>query len=132
MEPTTKLPAWLLLTRRSLEITVVLSDALLLPAPVLPGSVGSVTPAGAITRAVLVKVPDCGAVPVTVKVTVAPEGSVVMVLVTLLPATLTGPHTAPPVAEPQEAATPVTTPGTLSLNCARLAACGPAFETTIV
>ena len=78
------------------------------------------------------KVPDCGAIPVMVKVTLLPEGSAVMVLVTALPATLTMPHTAPPVALPHEPATPVTAPGTLSVNCAPSAPCGPALETTMV
>ncbi len=55
-----------------------------------------------------------------------------MVLVTALPATLTAPHTAPPVGLPHEAATAVTAAGTASLNCVPLAACGPALETTIV
>src|SRR5450631_41891 len=130
--PTVKLPAWLFVTRRSGEITVVFTDALLLPAPIRDGSVGSTTPAGVTALAVLVNVPDCGATPVTVKVTDPPEGSVVIVLVTELPVTLTAPHAAPPVALPQEAATPVTAAGTLSVNCEALAAWGPVFETTTV
>src|SRR5205085_6796795 len=122
--------AWAFVTRRSGATTVVFTDALLLPAPVRAGSVGSVTPAGVTTLAVFVNVPDCGAVAVIVKVTVAPEGSVAIVLVTALPARLTAPHAAPPVGLPQLAVIADRTAGTLSLDCAALAAWGPALDTT--
>src|SRR5258708_39456087 len=104
--PTVKVPAWLFVTLRSGVTTVVFTEALLLPAPVRAGSVGSLTPAGVTTRAVFVKVPDCGAMPVMVKGTLPPEGSAGMVLVTALPALLTMPHTAPPVALPHAPAPP--------------------------
>ena len=55
-----------------------------------------------------------------------------MVEVTALPATLTAPHAAPPVGEPQLAATLPSFAGTVSLNEAPLAASGPALLTTIV
>ena len=54
---------------------------------------------------------------------------VVMVLVTELPATFTAPQTAPPDADPQVAPTPVRAAGTLSENCAPLAALGPMLVT---
>ena len=57
-----------------------------------------------------------GAVPLIVNVTLPPDGSVVIVLVTMLPATLTVPHTAPPVSEPQFAVMPVMPAGTGSLK----------------
>jgi hypothetical protein len=94
---------------------VVFTDELLLPAPVFVGSFGSVVPAGARIFAVFVTMPDCGAVPDSVIVTVPVEGSVVTVLVTLFPTTFTVPQTAPPVALPQLAVTPVTVEGTVSL-----------------
>ena len=43
--PTVKVPAWLFVTLRSGVTTVVFTEALLLPAPVRLGSVGSLTPA---------------------------------------------------------------------------------------
>ena len=72
------------------------------------------------------------AVPLIVKVTDPPAGSVVTVLVTALPATLTVPQAAPPVAAPQTALTPITSAGTVSANCAPLAASGPLFTTLTV
>src|SRR5689334_8812626 len=94
---------------------------------------GSVVPAGAAMLAVFVMLaPLVGAVPLIVIVTLPPEGNVVIVLVTLLPATLTAPHTAPPVCVPQLAPTAVTPAGTASLKLAPFAALGPTFEMTIV
>ena len=75
--------------------------------------------------------PLVGAVPLIVNVTLPPDGSVVIVLVTRLPTTLTVPHAAAP-AGTQLAVTAVTPAGTGSLKLASFAADGPAFETTTV
>jgi hypothetical protein len=80
----------------------------------------------------LANVPDCGAVPWIVKVTLAPAGKAVMVLVTLLPLTLTAPQTAPIVGMPQIPLTPVIVAGTLSLNVEPFAPSGPALLTVTV
>ena len=66
------------------------------------------------------------------KVTVPPDGNVVIVLETLLPVTVTPPQAAPIVGAPQEAVTPVMPAGTASVNTVRLAASGPAFVTVDV
>jgi hypothetical protein len=70
--------------------------------------------------------------PVIVNVTLPPLGKVVIVLVTLLPATFTAPQTALPVGVPQLAATAVTPAGTASLNVVPFAALGPKLLTTTV
>src|SRR5512139_1865680 len=98
----------------------------------LLAGVGSSTPAGAATVAVFVIAPRPVAVPLMVKVTEPPAGSVVTVLVTEFPATFTVPHTAPPVTAPHTALTPATCAGTVSANCAPLAASGPLFTTLTV
>ncbi len=74
-----KLPAWLFVRVRSGAKIVVLA-----PDELLPGT-GSRTPAGAVTVAVFVTDPRPVAVPLIVKVTDAPAGSVVTVLVTAFP-----------------------------------------------
>src|SRR5690348_8004156 len=85
--------------------------------PVLLPGTGSVVPDGGCAVALFVTdVPLVGAVPVIVNVTLPPEGNVVIVLVTLLPATFTVPHAAPPVGVPQLAPTAVIPAGTASLN----------------
>lgn len=65
-------------------------------------------------------------------VTDPPEGSVVMLLITLLLATLTGPQTAPPLADPQAPVTLASPLGTASENAVPLAASGPLLVTTTV
>ena len=99
---------------------------------VLLAATGSNTPAGAAAVAVLVVAPRPEAVPEMVKVTEAPAGRVVMVLVTALPATFTVPQVAPPVAAPHTAPTPVTCAGTVSANVAPLAGSGPLLITLTV
>src|SRR5688572_6663944 len=116
---------------RSGDDTAVVTELRLLPAPVRAGSEGSNTALEVSTWAVLMKLPAAGAKPVTVKVTDPPDGSAVMVDDTALPATLTVPHVAPPAAR-QEAPTPITPAGTLSVNTAPSPACGPALLTTMV
>ena len=67
-------------------------------------------------------------VPLIVIVTEPPTGSVAIVPLTVLPATLTEPgHTAPPVALPQLAVNPVIDAGTASENVVLLASEGPAL-----
>ena len=66
------------------------------------------------------------------KVTVPPDGKVVIVLDTLLPVTVTAPQAAPIVGMPHEAVTPVIPAGTASVNTVRLALSGPAFVTVDV
>src|SRR5690242_20635519 len=99
--------------------------------PVLLPVDGSVVPAGGFAVALLVTdTPLVGAVPSIVNVTLAPLGRVVIVLVTVLPATLTAPHAAPPVGVLQFALTPVMPAGTTSLNVVPFASLGPRFVTT--
>jgi hypothetical protein len=76
----------------------------------------------------LVIAPTPLAVPETVIETVAPAGSVGIVLVTAFPATFIVPHAAPPEAPVQAAVTPVMAAGTLSEKLAPFAASGPALE----
>jgi hypothetical protein len=63
---------------------------------------------------------------------VAPAGNAAMVLLALLPLTLTDPQLAPPVGKPQDAITPVTAAGTLSAKTVPAAASGPALLTVMV
>src|SRR5215216_2843433 len=100
-----------------------MTDVLALLAPF-----GSPTPAGEATCALFVIVPAALAMPVIVITTEPPAGNAAIVLVTELPATMTAPHTAPPIAPPQVADTAVTPAGTSSENIAPFAALGPAFE----
>jgi len=101
--------------------------------PVLFALFGSVVPAGGFAVALFViDVPLVGALPVIVNVTLPPLGNVVIVLVTLLPATFTVPHAAPPVGVPQLAATAVIPAGTASLNVVPFALLGPRLLTTTV
>src|SRR5579864_6684295 len=80
---------------------------------------GSVVPAGTATVAVLVIVAVvCGAVAVIVIVTLPLAGNVGIVPETLVPDEAGFAHTAPPVADPQLAAAPVTPAGKLSLYVA--------------
>jgi hypothetical protein len=67
-----------------------------------------------------------------VNVTLPFAGKLVIVLVTLLPATLTAPHVAPGVGNPQLAVTPVMAAGTASLKVVPLALLGPWLVTTTV
>ena len=106
-----------LANRKSGDCTTVTAGAeVLLPAPIRVGSSGSFTPIGAMAVALLDKVPVCGALPLTVKVTLAPAGKEVIVLVTLLPITFTVPQTAPPVGNTHDALTAVMAAGTVSLK----------------
>ena len=77
--------------------------------------------------AVLITVPVPDTVPVIVITTLPPTGSAVTMPVTVLPATLTAPHAAPPLAPPQLAITPRTAAGTMSMNVAPSAIVGPAL-----
>jgi hypothetical protein len=84
-----------------------------------------------VTVAVLITEPVPLAVPETVIDTELPAGSVASVAVTLLPATFTVGHTAPPEAPVQLAETPLTPAGTASAKVAPLAASGPALVIVI-
>ena len=89
---------------------------------------GSVMPAAFATVAVFDSTPLAGAVPVIVMTSEPPDGSVGIVPLTTLPATLTDAgQTAPPLGLPQVAPTAVIAAGTLSANVAPFAALGPAF-----
>ena len=94
--------------------------------------VGSVTPAGAVTVAVLDSVLPLLAVtvPLMVKVTLPPAGSVVLLLLTVEPATLTAPQAAPPAGLPQLAVMLPMPAGSVSAKLAPFAADGPALLTT--
>ena len=91
---------------------------------------GSLTPLGRPIVAVLVIVPVApgATVPLIVITTLAPEGSVGISPVTLLPdtPTLDG-QTAPLLALPQDAVIPVMAAGTASAKLVPLAALGPAL-----
>jgi hypothetical protein len=132
--PTVKLApdATLLIVRFGACTTVITTLEVLFPAPIRDGSSGSAVPDGPIAVDAFANVPLCGAVPVMVNVTVPPAGRVVIVLETLFPATLTVPHTAPPVADPQDPPTPVMAAGTESVNTVRFAGSGPALLTVDV
>src|SRR4051794_26310043 len=90
--------------------------------------VGSVVPLGGATVAVLLSIAALldDVVPVIVMTTAPPGGSVGTVPLTVLPATLTDPgHTAPPLAPPQLALTPLMAAGTPSLKLVPSASDGP-------
>jgi len=111
-------------------VIVVLAELLLLP------GVGSVVPAGVVTPATLEIVPLAPAAPLSVKVTLPPEGSVgITIPAPCSNATVAFPaagHTAPPLVGPQ--LTPVmlkpVTAGSVSTEL--FAALGPLLVTTIV
>ena len=98
-------------------------------AELLPG-VGSVTPAGAVTVAVLISVPEAAAesVAVSVKVTLAPAGRLTLAL--MLPDPDAG--QVPPPAPTQVHAAPVSTAGTVSVTVPPVTPLGPALLATIV
>ncbi len=93
---------------------------------------GSVTPDGGATLAVLDRLPLAGAVPTTVIVTLPPAGKFGMVALTALPAAIDAGQAAPAVALAQLVVTPVMLAGTLSVTTAPLAAPGPALLTVRV
>ena len=97
---------------------------------VLLAGVGSVTPAGTVTVAVLASVPVAAARQAadSVKVTVAPTGRLTNAL--MLPAPDAG--QVPPPAPTQVHVAPVSTPGSVSATVAPVTALGPAFDATIV
>src|SRR5262245_2422532 len=105
--------------------TGLLSVALLFP------GTGSVTPAGAVTVAVLVKapvVPD-GTVPLTVNVAWVPAGSVTSAL--MLPVPDGVPHAAPALGV-QVQVKPASGAGKVSCTCALVTSEGPTLVTTMV
>lgn len=91
---------------------------------------GSLTPGGRPIVAVLVIVPVAPAetVPLMVMITLAPDGRVGTLPLTVLPEiVMLGGHTAPLATLPQLAETLVIAPGTISVNVVPLAADGPAL-----
>ena len=98
--------------------------------------VGSVTPAGVATLATLLMLPVAPAVPVTLKLTLPPLGSVGIVMPAPCMAaivTLAGAaHAAPPVGAPQLTAVTVRFATAGSVKIAPSAPAGPALATTIV
>ena len=120
--PTGRLPGLAIVVLTSANRTV--TDAV----PVLLFGLGSVTPAGGVTAAVLVIGPltEPSAVAVKVKVTRPPDGKVATLPLTLLPATVA-------VAPWPLTKTGLTKPaGRLSVKVAPLAALGPALVMTTV
>src|SRR5438270_912713 len=113
---------------KSAEVLVTVAEVVL----ELLAGVGSVTPVGGVTLAVLDRVLPLLAVtvPLMVKVTLPPEGSVVMLLLTAEPLTLTVPHTAPPVGLPQLAVMLPMPAGSVSAKLAPSAAAGPPLLTS--
>ena len=115
-------------TVRSADAPTVV-DTLLASSP----GFGSVVPAGGVALAVFDSVvPSCGAKPRIVNVTLDDAGSVVIVLVTVLPATSAVPHTAAPLVVAHVATTLVIAAGTASRNVVPFASLGPPFATTTV
>jgi hypothetical protein len=92
---------------------------------VLLAVLGSVTPPGAATEAVLVKEPVAAGliVPVAVKVTLPPEGSVTAWLMLPLPLAV---HV-PPAVPRHVQVTPVRAVGNVSVTVAPVAVLGPAY-----
>jgi hypothetical protein len=90
---------------------------------------GSVTPDGGAIVAVLTIVPDAAPVPITMKVTLPPAGSIAIVVL-MFPEPAAVPQLAPAVALPQVQVTPVN--GGVSVKMAPLAAPGPALVTRMV
>src|SRR5258708_553323 len=126
------MPSVLLIVRSADSVIVSVSVAVLL------AGVGSVTPAGAVTVATLLMLPEAplGTLAFTVKVTLAPAGRVG----TMMPAPCiraigvlgTVGHTALPEALPQVTAVTFRLATAGSLKIAALALDGPALPTTIV
>src|SRR3954452_7959435 len=113
--------------RSAWGVSVSVSLALLL------AGVGSVTPAGGGTVAVLARVPVAEGLTwtVKVKVTVALTGR--STVVARAPAPLAGPVTLPPPVAPRNAQVPPVTPtGRGSDNVASVTALGPALLTTMM
>ncbi len=107
------------------EIVVVAVDESVLAGP-------AVTPDGAAIVAVLFSVAVPLEVPLIVKVTEPPEGSVGTVVARLLLAAIAPPHAAPPVGEPHVMLETVIAAGIVSPRLVPFAADGPLFVTTIV
>jgi hypothetical protein len=129
--PCIKLPVWVfVIVRSGCDVIVSVSVALLFP------GVGSLVPDGVAILATFTMLPEAPAVPVTLKVTLPPLGSVgITIPVPCINATVVLPtagHAALPVADPH--VTPVTvrllTAG--SVKTAPLAPEGPPLLTTIV
>ena len=97
---------------------------------VLFAGVGSVTPAGGATVAVLARLPVAAAAirPVTVNVTVAPTGRLTVVLMLPLPLAV---HVPPPVPVHVQV-TPLSDAGMVSATVAAVTAEGPALVAAIV
>ena len=117
-------PSVLVIDRSAVGMSVSVSVAELLP------GVGSVTPAGAATVAVLTRLPvaDALIVAVTVNVAEAPTGRSTVAL--MLPLPLAG-QVAPPVAEHVHVV-PVRAAGMMSATVAAVTAEGPVLVATIV
>jgi hypothetical protein len=117
-------PSVLVIDRSTCGVNGSLSVALLLP------GIGSVTPGGVPTVAVLVIVPSAAAATVaaTVYVTLAPTGRLTVSLIDPLPDAA---QLAPPVAE-QVHVGDVNDAGMVSTTVAATTAEGPAFEAVIV
>ena len=118
-------PSVLVIERSAVGVIVSLSVALLLAV------LGSVTPAGAVTLAVLVRVPVAlkDRVPVAVKVAVPPTAR--FTVVAMLPLPLAAAQLEPAEAV-QVQVTPVRLAGKVSVTEAPVTGLGPAFETVIV
>src|SRR5580765_2429674 len=115
------------MARSACGVSVSVSVELLLP------GVGSVTPAGGVTEAMLAREPvaEESICTVKVKVTVAPTGKSTVVARPPLPPP--GPLTAPPPVAPTNAQLPPVAPaGRRSDTLAPLTALGPALLTVIV
>src|SRR5260370_442810 len=97
----------------------------------LSPKLGSVTPAGSVTVAVLLRMPVALAatVALTVKVAIPPTGR--LTVVPMLPLPEAEPHE-PPADPTQFQLTPVRAAGMVSVTVAPVTALGPAFEATIV
>src|SRR5262249_51045770 len=120
-------PSDLVMARSAWGVSVSLSVALLLP------GLGSVTPGGGATVAVLSRLPvAAGSIwTVKVKLTVAPTGRPAVAASAPLPPP--GPRTAaPPVALANAQLPPVAPAGSRSDTLAPLTALGPALLTTMV
>ncbi len=117
-------PSVLVIDRSAVGVSVSVSVAELF------AGVGSVTPAGGATVAVLTSVPVAAAEidPLTVNVTEAPTGRFTEAL--MLPLPLAG-HV-PPAAPVHVQVTPLNAAGIVSATVAAVTADGPAFVATIV
>jgi hypothetical protein len=97
--------------------------------PMLSVGSGSTVPTGGVMFELLTKVPDDGAVPVMVYVTVLIAGRFAIVVEIALPLPFAVPQLAPPVGLPQVHVTLVSTNGTLSVKTASVTPAGPEFPT---